>query len=1360
MPDNIDSLQIEISANASKAEKSLNKLASSLGKIQSALSGIDSGRFQNLSSGILQLSNSMERFSSSVKTADFTRIATGLNKLSSVNVQGVSDASRAINTLTANLGNLGTIAFDSQGIANIANSVAQLGRKTVTQAADNIPKLTSSLGGLVSGLSGISSSSIDVSGLSQLTSSITKLGGKSATAAAGGNIDKLAESLKKMMTTLSTSPRVSQNLIQMTQALAQLASTGSKAGAATVNLSRSFGTLPTAANKAKTSFNGLASAIGKFYATYWLLIRALGSFKKAIDISSDLTEVQNVVDVSFGSMSDKMNEFADSALELYGMSELTAKQIGSRFQAMGVSMGFAQEDMTDMSIRLTQLAGDLASFYNITQDEAATKLQSIFTGESEPLRSLGIDLAQTSVEAWALSQGIDADMRSMTNAEKTMLRYQYVLASTGQATNDFQRTSDTWANSLRRLTGSFEQLGSIVGGVLINAFKPFVQALNSVMQAVISFAQVVSDALGAIFGWEYQTGGGVAQDLEMGAAAAEDIENATGGAADNAKKLKSYTLGIDELNILEPDDGSGSGSGGGGAGGAGGGADASGGEWVQTESLWEKYTSSIDSLYDLGDYIGNALTQAMNSIDWDSVYQSASNFGSGLASFLNGLISPELFGALGTTIAGALNTALYALNSFGTTFDWTNFGVSIATGINNFFSTFNFSNLANTINVWANGLLDALIAGLSTINWENIGTQIGTFLSEIDFAGIGAKIGKAIWEAINGGITLWKSAFNAAPVETAIITAIGALKFSGLGAALGNAMLKNLSVKTIVSSIGKLFSGNAISTVIAKAFSGSTIVTTISATMAETGASLSTVLFNLIAVPLKNFILVTIPGVITSAISSLGGIITGAIGSLATALGISVTAAGALVVAAVAAAIAAVVAVVLNWDEIKNFFTVTIPNWWNGTVMPFFQSIPQALLSVWESVKEYTMTKWNELLTFLSTVPSSIGKIIASIIEWFSQLPNQIGYALGYALGTIVSWVVNIATYLSTEIPEIISSVVEWFSELPGRIYDAIITFIDNVVDWAQSTYNTFNTYVNNIINNIINWFSTLPSRIYNAIITFINNVIQWATETYTTFNQKITEIITSIVAWFSEMPGKIYDTIIKFVENILKWKDEAIKTFRESVKEIVDKVVGFFGDLPDKMFSIGENVVKGLWNGINGTIGWLKDKISDFCDSVLEGFEDAFDIGSPSKVFAQEGRYLIQGIPIGISEETPGTLKTVRGFGERVVEALSSTFSNIRPVQISTAYQPIVPSYAGAISEYGVSYAGTISYTSDPTIEQNIGNLIDTKLIPVIQSANATRDELLQTIADKDTNTYIDGRKVNRILNNQQSRSGYSIRK
>lgn len=769
MPDTIDSLQIELSANATSAERSLGKLADTLIRLQSSLKGLSGGQFQNLSSGIQQLSASMQQFSGTVKTADFTRIATGLNKLSAVNVQGVSAASKAINNLTTNLSKIGTIAFDSQGIVNVANAIAQLGRKTVTQASSNIPLLAQSLQSLVTGLNQIGAVKFDVSSLAELTSSITKLGGKSATNAASGNITKLAIALKEMMKILSSSPKVSQNLIQMTQALAQLATTGSRAGTATNTLVKSFNLLPSSTAKAKSGFNGLAGAIGKFYATYWLLIRGIGQFKKAIDISSALTEVQNVVDVSFGDMSNKMDEFARSALNLYGMSELTAKQIGSRFQAMGVSMGFAQEDMTEMSIRLTQLAGDLASFYNLAQEDVAKKLQSIFTGETEPLRSLGLDLSFATVEAWALSQGIDADMRSMTQAEKTMLRYQYVLANTGAATNDFVRTQNSWANQLRLLTGAFEQLGSIVGGVLVNAFKPFIQALNNVMGAVINFAQVVSDALGAIFGWEYQTGGGVANDMESAAGAAGDLEDATGGAAKNAKELNRYIAAWHEVNNMTSDEGS-KGSGGGGAGGGGLAGAADGGQWVQTESLWEKYTSSIDSLYKLGDYIGKTLTDAMNSIDWDSVYESARNFGTGLASFLNGLISPELFGTLGTTIAGALNTALYALNSFGTTFDWTEFGISIATGINNFFSTYDFGTLGETINVWANGVLDALLAGIDRVDWKKIGVQIGTFLEKIDFMEIGGKVAQAIWKAINAGLEVWKGMFNAAPIETALLS--------------------------------------------------------------------------------------------------------------------------------------------------------------------------------------------------------------------------------------------------------------------------------------------------------------------------------------------------------------------------------------------------------------------------------------------------------------------------------------------------------------------------------------------------------------------------------------------------------------
>ena len=165
----------------------------------------------------------------------------------------------------------------------------------------------------------------------------------------------------------------------------------------------------------------------------------------------------------------------------------------------------------------------------------------------------------------------------------------------------------------------------------------------------------------------------------------------------------------------------------------------------------------------------------MEDIDWNQVYQKAESFGNGLADFLNGLISPELFGATGKTIAGSLNTALHFLDSFGTTFDWTNFGKSIASGINGFFKNFDFRLLGKTLNTWVKGILDARIKAVDGTNWKLIGSQIGVFLTELDLTEIGTKVGKLLWNAINVGIDLWKSMFDAAPVETAIITAVGVL---------------------------------------------------------------------------------------------------------------------------------------------------------------------------------------------------------------------------------------------------------------------------------------------------------------------------------------------------------------------------------------------------------------------------------------------------------------------------------------------------------------------------------------------------------------------------------------------------------
>jgi hypothetical protein len=277
--------------------------------------------------------------------------------------------------------------------------------------------------------------------IASLASGISKLGYKSATQAIE-NIPKLAKALSQLMATLSKAPSVSQNIISMTNALAKLSAQGSNVGTAAKNVSSGlnlYSKWTTTATKNTFSF---ASAIGKLYATYWLVFRAFSKIGEAIDYSSQLTEVQNVVDNTFGIYSDAIEDMASNSIQQLGMSALTVKQIGSTFQAMGKAVGFAQDEMADMSTSLVALTADMASFYDVEQEDVAEDLQAIFTGQTKPLRAYGIDLTQTTLKEWALNKGLNANFDSMTQLEKVQLRYQYVMEKTALAQGDFSRTSN------------------------------------------------------------------------------------------------------------------------------------------------------------------------------------------------------------------------------------------------------------------------------------------------------------------------------------------------------------------------------------------------------------------------------------------------------------------------------------------------------------------------------------------------------------------------------------------------------------------------------------------------------------------------------------------------------------------------------------------------------------------------------------------------------------------------------------------------------------------------------------------------------------------------------------------------------
>lgn len=301
------------------------------------------------------------------------------------------------------------------------------------------------------------------------------------------------------------------------------------------------------------------------------MLKKFGS--QAIQTASDLEEVQNVVDVSFGSMANEVEAFAKTAIQSFGMSELTAKQTASTFMAMANGMGLALKDGKNMSLQLTALSGDMASFYNVRQDVAQTALNSVFTGETESLKKFGIVMTEANLNAFALSKGITKSYSAMSQAEKVALRYHYVLKSTANAQGDFARTSGSWANQVRILKEQFSQLLGILGKGLIQVLTPIVQVLNKLLSYLIA----IGNAIAKLFGGGKITS--ISGTLGNASSSAGDLNDNIGDtssgledANNNAKKLQKTIASFDELNVLNSKDtSSNNGSGGTGGGGISGG---------------------------------------------------------------------------------------------------------------------------------------------------------------------------------------------------------------------------------------------------------------------------------------------------------------------------------------------------------------------------------------------------------------------------------------------------------------------------------------------------------------------------------------------------------------------------------------------------------------------------------------------------------------------------------------------------------------------------------------------------------------------------------------------------------------------
>lgn len=736
----------------------------------------------------------------------------------------------------------------------------------------------------------------------------------------------------------------------------------------------------------KQSFNGLGSAVKKI----GLLIGgafAVGKLvqfgKECVELGSDLAEVQNVVDVTFTTMSDKVNEFAKNAMTSAGLSETMAKRYVGTFGAMSKSFGFSEAQAYDMSTALTQLTGDVASFYNISQDLAYIKLKSVFTGETETLKDLGVVMSQSALDQYALANGYGKTTSAMTEQEKVALRLAFVQKQLSAASGDFIRTSDSWANQVRVMQLQLQSLKATVGQGLINIFTPVLKVINILLGKLATLANAFKSFTELITGKKSSgqtsgSGAGLA-----GTDAIADTADQYGQAADNAEKLadatndnakatkkanketKNYLSSLDEVHKATStgSNSSSTPSSSGGSGGAGnigipssvGNVDY--GNLAEGETALDKISDSAKKLADLLKKLWKPFQDAWKKEGKNTI--DAANIAlSGIA---------KLAKSVGKSLVEVWT------NGTGTTMLTTMLRIA--------------QNVLKTIGNIASGFADAW-------NKNNVGTQIIQNIADA------LVVVMQFVERIAADTATWAANLNFYPLLESIsnLTSTFAPILESIGNVLewiyNNIVLPMLkwvievglpTVINLVSDLAGFFADHqSIIEAFGAALIGAFAAAKIAGLASRIAGSITTV---------ASFI----KGLIALMTGSSG--IMGGIKAIATAIG-----PGGIFIAAVTACIAIGVLLYKNWDKIKEV-AGAVWDWIKNKTSTFVNTISSSLknlaskiVTIWDNVKSSAYQKWTAIW---STVGNLVEKIKNGIVGKFTSAKNKVVDIFGGIRDTI-----------------------------------------------------------------------------------------------------------------------------------------------------------------------------------------------------------------------------------------------------------------------------------------------------------------------------------------------------------------------
>ena len=804
----------------------------------------------------------------------------------------------------------------------------------------------------------------------------------------------------------------------------------------------------------KQSFNGLGSAVKKI----GLLIGgafAVGKLvqfgKECVELGSDLTEVQNVVDVTFTTMSDKVNEFAKNAMTSAGLSETMAKRYVGTFGAMSKSFGFSESQAYDMSTALTQLTGDVASFYNISQDLAYIKLKSVFTGETETLKDLGVVMTQSALDQYALANGYGKTTSAMTEQEKVALRFAFVQEQLSAASGDFIRTSDSWANQVRVMQLQLQSLKATVGQGLINIFTPVLKVINILLGKLATLANAFKSFTELITGKKSSgqtsgSGAGLA-----GTDAIADTADQYGQAADNVKKLadankdnakatkkankatKSYLSSLDEVHKATStgSNSSSTPSSSGGSGGAGsslpsavGNVDY--GNLAEGETALDKISDSAKKLADLLKKLWKPFQDAWKKEGKNTI--DAANIAlSGIAKLAKSvgksLVEVWTNGTGTTMLTTMLRIAQNVLKTIG----------NIASG---FADAWNKNNVGTQI---VQNIADALVVVMKFV--EKIAEDTATWAANLDFY--------PLLESISN------STSKMAPMYEAIGNVLERIYNNIILPMLKWVIEAGLPtvINLIADLVGFFTDHQSIIEAFGTALIGAFAAEKIAVLAKSISGSITTVM---------DFT----KGLIALMTGS-GGII-GGIKAIAVAIG-----PGGVFAVAISAAIAIGVLLYKNWDKIKEVAGIVA-----SAVVGLFKAMGKGVSMILSDLKETVAGILGAIGTLVSNVASSIAKFVTSktremaeaTIRKISDMKEKASTLWNGMKANVKETWENIMTIVKNKVTAIRDAIVNKFTsardrvvKIFGGIRDTIRDILNKVIGIVNSAIGTVNSAIGGI---------------------------------------------------------------------------------------------------------------------------------------------------------------------------------------------------------------------------------------------------------------------------------------------------------